>query len=152
LSGQRFSVFSSVALDEGATIFIAQPEYNGYNLYRSDATGLHLLYLHGAQVAFDDGRTRPINFLNTLFRPTAIVNHRLAVRTQWAAADDSQAIVLLDVSGSGDSSTERPTSSSSQKHGCGGGSAAATLLPLWLLLPWAKLTTALFALRSRGTT
>jgi len=144
-TGDKFSEFFGVALDDGATVFIAQPAFHGYNLYRSDATGLHGLYTEDeADVPFDDGRTRRISFFDTLFRPAAIANHRLAVRTKLPRENNHQAIVLLDVSGAGSSGgtggsgeTERPPSSSSGKHGCSGSSAAA-LLPLWLLLPWPK--------------
>jgi hypothetical protein len=145
-TGDPFSEFFGVALDDGAIVFIAQPAFHGYGLYRSDATGLHGLYTDegAADVPFDDGRTRTISFFDTLFRPAAIANHRLAVRTKLPHEGNQQAIVLVDVSGTGSSGgmgsggTEKPPSSSSGKHGCSGGSAATALLPFWLLLPWAK--------------
>ncbi len=139
LTHQKFHGLGGVVLDEGAILFLAQPEgYSDLTLYRSDGTGLKALYTGWADVTFDDGRTRTISMQNTYYRPAAIANHRLAILTQFPReGDQKNGIVLLDLSGPGRGGPpeggggETPLSSS-QKHGCGGNNPAV-VLPFWFV-------------------
>jgi hypothetical protein len=137
----KFTELGAPVLDEGKVLFLGGEGVLSTSLFRYDGHVLAALYSADADVQFDNGTTRTISIGGSSFRPMAIANHRLAMRTTFPHETGSEGIILLDVGIAGttpggepphDGGTTNPVTGGPSPEGCSHPSKALAPLGLWM--------------------